>query len=325
MGFMDYLGFGVGENAKTSTTPTAATKRNQPHAATGSVFKRPTVAIVDAYLSKNNPVDLFDRTLDISHGQAVELFVLAQCPAANIERKNAEKFISIGNTKTNSKSNNPETNVDASIELMKLAEEVKKGKKLDAVNLSIGQAIKITTLAKATGLPLTRENLDKYKAEIRAWIMKRFSEDAKPIIEAIEQITAAGIPVYHAAGSQGADYVNFASFANGVTTVGALAEDNKTKAPYSADNSVITRWERGDYFITRTKDKKRDNLYDINEDGKTDILGKNGAKDESWIDSTFFPNRVDKVSFLEGTSFSTPVALGEDLRAKFGSACDLKI
>lgn len=143
-----------------------------------------------------------------------------------------------------------------------LADSVEKGKKPDAVNLSMATEVKISNLAAVTKLPLTRENLKQYKKQVREWIrnsqlpkIKKLNEE----LENIERLTAKGIPIYVGAGNKGKNYVNLYSFADRVTTVGALEKNEKTKTPYTVDNSLVTIFEVGNLPIKDMMDKNSEN------------------------------------------------------------------
>ena len=330
------MGFEISENSKISNKPVKNQGEplfNSQNKTQMSVFekKHPVVAEIDDFANKDIYIDPYDWTCDMTHGEAVASFIKAQCPAANIQR--------MGNLK-------PEDNLDFSItkSLKELSDSIDKGEKIDAVNMSIGIAIAIKKLAKATGLPLNRKNLHQYQNEIRNWIKNNDNKsiekklgldketNLKEILENIEKITSKGIPVYIAAGNGrfdavGAACINLFSLANGVTTVGALEKDGKTKTNYSGDHSLVNKWEIGDNSIKRTK-KDGKWGYDINGDNNPEILEENTSSNKflslktpvNIVKSIFLTSPIDD-NKTHGTSFSTPTALGKDLRTRFGDAC----
>lgn len=316
----------------------------------------PKIFVFDDHADKIVKVDP-DNIPDISHGKAIGLYIKAQCPAVGItkggkltpitkadikkqylEAKNLlekgapeEKLLfgEIAHTIVE----NPDENYGFNKRngLKKLAKDVENGARYDAVNLSMGEIIRIEDLAKVTGLPLTRSNLAQYKDKVREWFknsklpsIKKENEQ----LESIERVTAKGIPFYISGGNSGKNYVNLLSFAKGVTTVGALVGDEK--ADYSANNSLVTKWSQGDYIVNRIEDKKGKLIgYDINDDNKVDVLAKETSGGENPFnddeDSPYPNNKILRNIFasevLSGTSYAAPSAIGEDLREKYGDAC----
>ncbi|MEI8388677.1 MAG: S8 family serine peptidase [bacterium] len=316
--------------------------------ADSSVFekKHPNVVVFDIYGDKSIPVDSYDLTPDMTHGEAVGTYIKAQCPSANIIKRGKltpnteqETIEKLENAKTLLYKGSEEEKLlfgedakkiienpdeimcfDATIALKELAKSVVRGEKIDAVNLSMGESVRINNLAKVTGLPLTKENLSQYKNEIRKWFKNNKLPEIKSCndrMESIEKITSGGIPFYVAAGNEGVNSVNLYSFAKGVTTVGALKEDRKTKTGYTVDNSLVSQWEQGDYPIDEVKDKNGKLIgYDINGDKKSEILAKDTSSNKSFLSllTAFIINKA------QGTSFATPTALGKYLRRKMGNA-----
>jgi len=319
---------------------------------TKSIFPvaRPTVAVFDDFSNKIVPIDQYDMEADMSHGEAVEKQIVSQCPNVNIERKGKlipstqeENNQILAFTKNLVEHGTPEEKTlfsnqakailvnqnmfkamqfNMSRDLGNLYQEIDKGKNYDAINFSKGATVKIEDLSKVTGLPLTRDNLDKYKDEVRKWLKQNNSNSIKEVnttLESIEKITAKGVPFYVGAGNDGANSVNLYSFAHGATTVGALQNfQNKNAAEataYSADNSLVTRWEQGNIPINKVKNAEGEDGFDINQDGKPDILKKDTTSNFSLL-SLFKKNEE-----ISGTSFSTPTALGKDLRKKYKDTC----
>ena len=327
-------------NNQKKTAP-AAQNMNQT-----SVFenKPPTVVVFDVYGDIVMPIDPFDNTPDMSHAKTAESYIKLECPTVNIEKRGkltpttetekqaaAKRFKELLEKGSEEEKllfgepikkilENPNTIIDFDMkkELDNLIESTNNGKKIDAVNLSLSDSVKIKDLAKVTGLPLTAENLAQYKDKIREWIKNSNLPEIQKqngILESLEKITDKGIPINVAGGNDGADSVNLFSFARGTTTVGALDPDGKTKTQYSADNSLVNRWEIGNYPVIKTKNKKGETGYDINGDNKPEILElATSGKQKSVFDS-------GNPQIIKGTSFSTPRAIGKDLRAKFGNVC----
>ena len=310
----------------------------------GSIFeqKHPNVVVVDLFGDKKLRVDPYDPAPDMTHGDAVVSYIKAQCPAANIIKRGKltqtteqEKIEILEGAKTllnkgseeakilfgedaKNTIENPDkiTGFDTVTHMKELAKSLVDGEKIDAVNLSMAETVKINNLAKVTGLPLTKENLSQYKNEIRKWFENSNLPEIKDCneeLESIEKITAGGIPFYVAAGNEGDKFVNLYSFAKGVTTVGALKEDRKTKTDYTVDNSLVDQWEQGDYPIKKIKDKKGHLIgYDINGDNEPEILAKDNSRNKSHLSALIYP----LIKKERGTSFAAPTALGKDLRKK---------
>jgi len=291
---------------KQVSRPEAQRRQKQP-----PKQERPTIAVFDTYGEKVVPIDPYDVMPDIAHGKAVESFIKCKCPAVDIKRYG--KLIPTASQDENGNIFNESFKL--------LADSINKGEKIDAVNLSIGNEIEIKSLAKITELPLTRENLIEYKEKVREWFKKNNSKKGKQINEqftSIEQITAKGVPVFVSAGNDGKKSVSLISFAKGVTTVGALEADGKSKTSYSVDNALVNKWEIGDYDINKVKNSNGEEGYDINGDNKPEILAKDTSSIKSFSSLlTFF--LLDEVN---GTSFSTPTATGKFLRNKYGCDCD---
>lgn len=158
--------------------------------------------------------------------------------------------------------------------LEKLAADIKAGEEIGAVNMSLGISVKIRELADKLNLPgLTADNLPEYREEILAKLDEfdfsrcglyetremdrllngRTAEVLKRIIALVEEITAAGIPVFIAGGNDGKEAVNLLNLAKGMTGVGALKQDGEKVVidPFesqtwwgSADNALLSEWER---------------------------------------------------------------------------------
>lgn len=263
-------------------------------------------------------IDPYDDIEDISHKKAVNKYIYAQCPAA--------KAVNL------------------------------HSRKIDAVNLSLSYNATIDSLADVTGLPLTRDNLAKYRPQIAAWLrppqkkngrynaqeldkyMDKMEKNGLPIeaagqFEQLEDITKKGIPVFVSGGNATSIGVNLLGFANGVKTVGAL-DRNGHKAPYSANNSLITIWEQGDYPVKQVIDAHGNILgYNITGGIKLEIpLNQTTGrppfkpllitKNKASISSSEKPT-PKIVGDAKGTSFAAPTIVGKYLRQKYGKDCDL--
>lgn len=315
---------------------------------------KPTVVVFDDHADKLVRIDP-DPVPDIPHGKAVGLYIKAQCPSAEIirggqltpvtkadikkqyleaknllEKGSFEENILFGET-AQEMLENPDENFgfDKRSGLKKLAKDVENGARYDAINLSMGEVVRIEDLALVTKLPLTRNNLAQYKDKVREWFKKSKLPSIKKEneqLESIEKITAKGIPFFISGGNSGKDCVNLLSFAKGATTVGALIGDNK--ADYSANNSLVTEWGQGDYIINRIEDKKGKLAgYNITDSFKNDVPVRETSIKKDPFEGDDSPNNnkvlrnIFATEVISGTSYASPSAVGKYLRKKFKDAC----
>lgn len=256
-------------------------------------------------------IDPYDNEGDISHRDAVNLYVYAQCPAA--------KEVSLN-----------------------------FAQKIDAVNYSMGLVNTVDNLSTITQYPLTRNNLDKYRDRIAAWLRPpmdkdghydlskidkylsklekyEFPEETPIRFTQLEDITKRGIPVFVSGGNYSREQVNLFGFAKGVISVGVVDKSGK-KLPNYADNSLITMRERGKYPIVQIRDKQGNILgYNITGGQNVEIplsqtTGRPPAKKSK---SLAGKQLLENVGNIEGSSFVSPTALGKFLRQKYGKGCDL--
>ena len=172
--------------------------------------------------------------------------------------------------------------------------QVKNGKKINAVNMSLGINYSYDDLAFFTGIPVTQENFHLYKKDIRNFFnnpdipkkveelsnsnrqakeeldkFKLIAEKVTKVLKSIEETTKQGIPVYIPAGDNGPDYINLFTLANDCISVGSYNAEGK-KSPFSADNKLVN-FEQGVFNITPVS---HDNLllgYDITGSGHVEI------------------------------------------------------
>ncbi|OGH99377.1 MAG: hypothetical protein A2104_07920 [Candidatus Melainabacteria bacterium GWF2_32_7] len=283
---------------------------------TGSTIKKfstPLVAIVGNFDQKIIDID-GDSIPDLSHEETISRIVKATCPDIQIKPFKIEGH-----------KNNPDYfDLDQALEkLSEISEIVENGEKIDAVNVSLGKEILINTFRECTGLPVNGENIINYKDQIREWLKNPsiplavktiidFKEPGKSgrmiqefktinkIIDAIEQITDKGVPVYIGAGNEGPEYFNILALAKGSIPVGAL-DAKSNKKSFSADNSLINRFEQGIYNISAVTDKDNTIIgYDLTGDNKPEVLANEVSGGES------------KVKPYIGKSIETVIAQEDD-------------
>jgi len=312
---------------------------------------RPYAVVVDDFA--DNTVSIYPKeSAVLSHGDVVSSFITKECPNAMIERRGSQQpktinekaeiynymdniikngtpeekklFLedALATTKSIKEINRKNLHIDKY--LQNIATEIKKGKKIDGVNLSRENSVGIKDLAEVTGLPLTRGNLSEYKEQVRNWIKNNKSNAFIKLnneITAIEEITSTGVPVYVAAGNSGEDGVNLYSFANGSTTVGSkekyMGGMFSAASEESSNNSLVKRFEQGGYQVRQIRDNFGQIGYDINEDDKIDIYEKD-------LPPNFVKNHEGKENkIIHGTSYAAPTALGKDLKNKYNESCGL--
>ncbi|MFH0703287.1 MAG: hypothetical protein V2B14_07135 [bacterium] len=249
----------------------------------GSIFDRKSdIAVVDSFGNKNIDVD-GDKEPDISHGESITRMIKGKNPDAEVSKFEGES---------------PE---DFNKSCEEIADRVKNGEEIDGVNMSLAQEMNIDELAEKTDLPLDKDNLSEYKDEIKQKMKE--SDDPKlqtasQEIESIEKITETGTPVYISGGNSGEEGMNLFNLADGTENIGSKNAD------YSASNSLIDKYEKGDY-----QSKKVSGGYDFTDDGEADVS-----------DSEVSGGTPIDEPYLSGTSYSSPTALAEDTTKD--SVCD---
>lgn len=255
------------------------------------------IAMIDNFSNDIVPI-INDDAPDVSHGEVVKRLLKEGLPTAEIEcfpvRFDSDNVIP------------PEESTNA---LLGVLSQINKGEKFDAVNFSIGKPISYTELSKELGVDITPQNLAQNKALIKQFIFSKKDDIEAPYfkskIETIEKIISKGVPVYVPAGNFENESFNVYSLANGVKTVSALDADGQ-KELSCADNSTVTNWAQGVFSIHKLKDSNGQVGYDYTEDGTIDLY-----KDTN-------PLSIDQIPAEEiwGTSFATPKAIVNDLKAK---------
>src|SRR5699024_6942913 len=92
--------------------------------------------------------------------------------------------------------------------------------------------------------------------------------------KALERLSAKGVKIYISAGNKGKNYLNLYTLADNVNVVGATNSYGTAKTKFSNNNSLVNRWFKGVFSVKKIKDKDGQTGFDINEDGKIDILAK---------------------------------------------------
>jgi hypothetical protein len=268
----------------------------------------PNVVVVDQTSIPKAGIDIDgDRTPDTAHGTIVGQFIKTTLPDANVSTVELPDF-------------EPASLVAA---FNGVAQRIDRGEKVDAVNFSAQTFDTIPDLAKATGLPLTQDNLAQFKGEIRNRLkilsqnptafggtkdqVERMTQFV-PVLESLDRLTERNIPVYVAAGNDGKNQINLFTLVNNAKVIGATNAQGQ-KTDYTADNSLITRFTRGDFPVVPIRNAAGQVTgADFTGDNKQDI----DANSLSGKGRTFAADQQ-----VSGTSFATPKALAEDLRNRF--------
>ncbi|MEI7475040.1 MAG: hypothetical protein WCK67_09715 [bacterium] len=212
----------------------------KPHKSVCVSFKNnqsviPRVAVIDEF--KIPTIDInSDGIKDLPHGCLVEAIIKSIVNADTVEFSNNNKIKILTDFI-------PE-------QLQKVEEEGN----FDAVNISAGLSKSLRILRSKLNIPeLNKDNLHRYREDIRQYYLDTKEDNVYKVIEAVENVTAKGIPVYFAAGNKGSDYVNLFGVARGAINVGAVNTKN-VKVITSAENSML-EYDRGIYGVSKILDK----------------------------------------------------------------------
>lgn len=269
-----------------------------------------SVAIVDNFspsfafnMSDESVFTKSDYQSNIAHGQIVRRFIEEGLSDAQIEQFN------IKSAKSGS-----ETAKGISTQLGIVLQNItKKGKKYDALNLSMSKDLCFDDLPELNGKKITPENLSQFRDYIKKLILvsdtssnTKQSADIlqlKLILLKLDKISELGVKVFISAGNEGKNYFNIFSLTKDAKNVGALGSLT-SKAFYSADNSLVNSWAKGTYEVKRIKDPKGRIGYDYTGDGSIDV----------YETSILPPYKKTNPYVLYGTSYSAPVALVKELK-----------
>lgn len=266
--------------------------KNRIVAKATDTIKHKDILVIDGF--KNNIVRVDkDCFGDIPHGKVTAGIIEQGLPNANVYKRNINKsdMDHIDSMKKNVV--NP------------LFEEMKKGIKYDAVNLSIGTEISYRKLSKIMDKDINHKNVLYRSYDIKKYLkenaskMGEVTESAMALVDCMDSLSARGTSIYVSAGNGGADKFNFLSLIDDAINVGAVKKNRLPKS-YSVDNSMVNRWIEDDMPLSTTK-----NGYSIDTGyGKINV-------DKSSCTGLF---HIRAGKNLRGTSFASPKALVEDLK-----------
>lgn len=165
-----------------------------------------------------------------------------------------------------------------------------------------------STLISAFEKPLQLENAKQYKSQIRDWGHENPSWQATyKIILMLETLARQGVQIYTIAGNGGPGMVNTFSFADGVTTVGAIEPE---LANFVSDNPFVDLHAQAAYTISRIDDHLGRPLgYDVDGDNCPDIPLERLSNFNQQQDE--LPRQFWRP--IKGSSFAAPMALKQEL------------
>lgn len=235
-----------------------------------------------------------DLLADVSHGFVTSSIIEKGLPFANVFKKNIFQH-----------SSNDSVAKRLDFVLDSALKKIKKGEKIDAINLSIGFAIPYESFSYEMGERLTPENIESLSKQIKSIMKKkkRFMIQTQPmkrlakILDKMDSLSAKGVKIYVASGNSYDSKLNILTLADDVVNVGALTKKGE-KAFYSDRNSLVNRWENG-----VVSPKTAGNGFDITGDGVADVKKKETT--------AIFPMNLPWLEF-DGTSFASPRAIVKD-------------
>lgn len=251
----------------------------------------PKILVIDCFERKSIAINK-DDDLDVSHGEVISKVLEEKLPNADIYKRNIESLMS--------------SNISENLDTL-FSGILKRREKYDAINMSFGVDITFQTLSELLGFEITQKNVANLKDRIRDSLANSiyiFNNESLSTIaknlNKMDSITANGNKIYVAAGNDYAEVFNLYSLANDIEVVGSKDWFDEPKS-YSANNSLVTRYELDEYPIEKTEEG-----FDITLDGKTDFKFEEMAFSRS-------ATKEPSSQCLEGTSFAAPNAIIEDL------------
>ncbi|MBR5303990.1 MAG: hypothetical protein IKU37_04090 [Candidatus Gastranaerophilales bacterium] len=255
------------------------------------------ILVIDNFRSDNIDIN-GDFLCDVSHGFVTSSMIEKNLPDAKVVKCHIfpEKGI------------NQDFVVNRFDSLLtSVLECIEKGKKFDAINLSLGFSAKYNVLSKKLGFNITPENIAENAQKVRN-VMEKADNQLKVqcfsvkkvvgILEKMDKITSKGTKIYIAAGNSSDRCFNLLTLADNIVSVGGVDKKGNFVV-YSDRNTLVNRFENGEVIS-----KSVDSGFDFTGDGIADV-----KKEET---SAFF-NFATVFARFEGTSFATPRALVKDL------------
>ena len=291
-----------------------------------SVFA-PKLGVIDDFTNKCIDID-GDKKPDVTHGDFVIATIKAKAPDAKIVK--FEAFDKEKNCLSNEK-------IGAAFE--EILKRNNNGEHFDGVNMSISPKDKIEISDKK--YEILEDSLNADKNEQESSLHQKVFEKIKPflrsgfnkgdnansstaqyekVISTMEGITAKDTPIYVSAGNdQGNIFVSQYATGKGVTSVGdTLYSDLCDKYADGTNMVSVLKDKNGEPL----SDKKGNLFFDVNGDGKSDYKSSDMA-DPSYVNKDDVSERGFG-EMIEGSSFSSPTSLVEDLKTEWEQRKTLK-
>ena len=186
---------------------------------------------------------------------------------------------------------------------------LKRDEKYDAINMSLGLEFPYDELSDIVGFDVNPENYREQRKRVRDSLVtsnyktKHFIlKDVAKVLDKMDSITVKGTRFYVSAGNDGVDALNLLTLAKDIECVGARRMDG-WKKPYTERHNLVTRYEFDEFSVEKTEDG-----FDITGDGKTDFTFEQMA-------FPWFATSEPREECIHGTSFATPNAIIEDIKA----------
>ena len=252
---------------------------------------RQMVAVIDDFYSKSVDVD-GDEISDLTHGDAVSTYLQKQLPEAEILKLQFPFSSQTGHPLAEA----VESDRRFGQILDSLIARKDSGQTLSGVNLSLltldferstphpiaYRRADLAGLADAVGLPITSENVESLRPQIRERLAELHQQPAPdhtlrqamyasswPIIQKLEALVEKGVRVSVSAGN-GPQEFNLYGLANGVETVGALDPEG-APVPIFANHSMVGRFARGIYESRPMKAYGKVMGFDMTGDGQINV------------------------------------------------------
>ncbi len=241
--------------------------------------RKRVLAIADNFDDKDFPLLYLNRDGEkkpaklTSHGEMVAAYARMVVPDIEIARYPVKRTA--------------QGNLDLLPALQAIYADIRGGKPIDAINVSFAVSVPIQRLREDLLIPgLRAENVKDLRRFILARlhklcidrieneeVRKRFGNAWQSALGNLRtqlyvlQELGRKCPLFLSAGNDGPGYLNLLSLARNVITVGALRPDG-TKAHYSNDNQLVSRWERVGYPLIIRTAGKRVIGFDLNVPGR---------------------------------------------------------
>ena len=250
-----------------------------------------------------------DDAEDVPHGEVVSKILESGLPNADIHKRSVSpsrlQIFKNAITKMFGSQINPfVNNLDTLFSGI-----LKRDEKYDAINMSLGLEFPYDELSDIVGFDVNPENYREQRERVRDSLAtsnyktKQFVlKDFAKVLDKMDSITAKGTRFYVSAGNDGVDALNLFTLAKDIECVGARRMDG-WKKPYTERHNLVTRYEFDEFPVEKTEDG-----FDITGDGKTDFTFDQMA-------FPWFATKQPREIPLHGTSFATPNAIIEDIKA----------